>query len=226
VGNADGNGRTNLTGIQKAAPILFDILNTLPKGKKSWYDKPVGDLKHASVCSESGSKPTENCQAIQIEIPKEAELKDDCPYHTKIYLDASQQYQVRKLCYSDDSIVEKSWFKLPLIEESFYKLNHPLYKSLPPFHSNCAGAEVDVLEIVFPKNNAQIVRHSSEVSNQLIFQAIHRTRDARVHWFIDNNFILTTTGEHKISWNPTKGRHRLTVQDPEGNLKTIVFFVD
>ncbi|MFN7424193.1 MAG: hypothetical protein ACK5QP_12410 [Chitinophagales bacterium] len=43
---------------------------------------------------------------------------------------------------------------------------------------------------------------------------------------MDNGFILTTIGEHKIIWNPTKGRHRLTAQDSEGNMKTIVFFVD
>lgn len=226
VGNADGNGRTNLTGIQKAAPILFDILNTLPKGKKSWYDKPTSELKHAAVCSESGSKPTENCKAIHIEIPKNAELKDECPYHTKILVDVSEQFQVRRLCYPEDSIKEKSWFKLPLIEESYFKLNHPLYKSLPPFHPSCIASETDMLDIVFPKQNAHIIRHSSEVSNQIVFQAIHRNKDARVHWFIDNNFILTTSGEHKISWSPTKGKHRLTVQDAEGNMKMNGFVID
>ena len=226
VGNADGNGRTNLTGIHKAAPILFDILHTLPKGKKNWYDKPSNELKHISICSESGSKPKENCKTIHIEVPKNAELKDECAYHIKVLLDASQQYQVRKLCYPEDSIIEKSWFKLPLLEESYYQLNHPLYKSLPPFHPSCISHEIDVLDIVFPKQNAHIIRHASEVSNQIVFQAIHRNKDARIHWFIDNHFILTTVGEHKISWSPTKGRHRLTVQDAEGNMNTNSFLVE
>ncbi|MBL7790592.1 MAG: penicillin-binding protein 1C [Chitinophagales bacterium] len=226
VGNADGNGRTNLTGIQKAAPILFDILNTLPKGKKSWYNKPSEALKHVLVCSESGHKPTENCKSIHLEIPQNAELKDVCPYHTKLLLDASQQYQVRRLCYSEDSIVEKTWFKLPVVEESYYQLIHPLYKSLPPFHPNCTHSELDALEIVFPKQNATIIRHASEVSNQIVFQAIHRNKEARVHWFIDNNFISTTMSEHKISWSPIKGRHKLTVQDTEGNVKMNFFTID
>ena len=38
VGNADGEGRPGITGVEAAAPILFDVLNLLPNA--SWFETP------------------------------------------------------------------------------------------------------------------------------------------------------------------------------------------
>lgn len=226
VGNADGHGRSNLTGIHKAAPILFDILNTLPRGKMEWYVKPSQDLKLLACCQESGYKLNEHCTARYLEVPINSELKETCPYHTKILLDYSEKYRVKKLCYPEDSIREVNWFKLPLVEESFYSLSHPLYKQLPPLMPQCNDLEQDVLEIVFPRPNAHIVRHSSDVANALIFQALHREQDAKLHWFLDKEFIASTLVEHKISVTPSRGSHKLTIQDTKGQVRSVSFSVE
>lgn len=227
VGNADGNGRTNLTGIKKAAPIMFDILNSLPKGKKSWYDKPLKELKRIEVCKESGCKPTEFCNTkIGIDVPKISALKPSCPYHKRVYLDANSSFQVNRLCYPEDSIVVSNWFKLPIVEESYYKMIQPLYIPLPSFHPDCSGEDNEVMDIVFPKQNAHIIRNSSDLANQIIFQALHRNKEAKLHWFMDRNYLATTENEHRISVSPGSGRHKLTIQDAEGNVKTHSFVVE
>ena len=38
VGNADGEGRPGLTGVKKAAPVMFDIFRLLPE--TSWFKTP------------------------------------------------------------------------------------------------------------------------------------------------------------------------------------------
>ncbi|HCO82118.1 MAG TPA: penicillin-binding protein 1C, partial [Arenibacter sp.] len=38
AGNADGEGRPNVTGLSSAAPILFDVFDLLPRS--IWFQKP------------------------------------------------------------------------------------------------------------------------------------------------------------------------------------------
>lgn len=228
VGNADGNGRSNLTGIKKAAPILFDILNTLPQKRQTWYRKPTQDLKWITVCKESGLAPNNYClHKTKIEIPQAVELREKCPYHKSIYLDATKQYQVNKSCYPEDSIRQASWFSLPLLEESYYRIINPLYRVLPPFHPSCGTSnKEDAMQIIFPKPNAHIIRHQSDFSNQIILQAVHRNSEAKIHWFVDKQFLQTTFADHKVAVTATHGLHRLTIQDNLGNMQSIRFTVE
>ena len=47
VGNATGEGRPLLTGVESAAPILFDVFHLLPKSK--WFETPYNHLVEANV---------------------------------------------------------------------------------------------------------------------------------------------------------------------------------
>src|SRR5690606_436285 len=48
VGNADGEGRPGLTGLQEAAPVMFDLFNLLPA--TGWFGKPVQGIAKAPLC--------------------------------------------------------------------------------------------------------------------------------------------------------------------------------
>jgi len=227
VGNSEGNGRSNLTGVKKAAPIMFDILNSLPTKKSKWYSKPTEDLKTIKVCSQSGYTPTEFCeQTIDVEYPLKAESKEKCSYHCQVFLDSTATYLVNPSCYLSDKIIQKKWFKLPLVEESYFKSIHPLYKSLPPYHPACVQSENYTMELTFPKPHARIVMNTSTISNHIIFQAVHRSDSAKIHWFLDNQFLQTTILEHKVSVQPSQGLHTLTIQDNFGNFRTSKFYVE
>lgn len=224
VGNCEGNGRPNLTGIKKAAPILFDILNSLPNTTVSWYEKPIHQLKNTKVCAQSGYLPNNYCDnTITIEIPKNTTLNKVCPYHIAIQLDATANYLVNNSCYPQSQSVFKSWFKLPIVEESYYKAIYPLYKQLPPIHPDCKQMQENVLDIIFPKPNAKIVLHKSIISNKIILEAIHQDVNAKLFWFLDNKYLGSTVNEHKVSMEPIVGKHQLTVQDQLGNVKQISF---
>jgi len=59
VGNADGEGRPGLIGIQAAAPILLDVFNKLPKSK--WFEKPFDELVKIPTCKQSGYRANNYC---------------------------------------------------------------------------------------------------------------------------------------------------------------------
>ncbi|MEG0500278.1 MAG: hypothetical protein RR550_04045, partial [Rikenellaceae bacterium] len=42
-------------------------------------------------------------------------------------------------------------------------------------------------------------------------------------WHLDNDYIGTTQGEHKLSGHPSKGKHTLTLIDEHGERKSVNF---
>ena len=63
VGNADGEGRPGLVGVQAAAPILFDVFDVLPKS--DWFSKPFDEMQEVEICKKSGYRASQNCDEIE-----------------------------------------------------------------------------------------------------------------------------------------------------------------
>ena len=69
VGNATGEGRSGLTGVGYAAPILFDIYSLLPD--VPWFDQPYDELEEVAVCRQSGHKASAICDEVDtVYIPR------------------------------------------------------------------------------------------------------------------------------------------------------------
>ena len=79
VGNANGEGRPELTGVGSAAPVLFDVFNLLPR--KKWFQTPLNDLQYADVCALSGHLAQDDCPKIRQLIPRKGMKTSVCGYH-------------------------------------------------------------------------------------------------------------------------------------------------
>ena len=81
VGNADGEGRPGLVGVQTAAPILFDIFDKLPNS--DWFEKPFDEMTQVEICTKSGFRATNICEEKSLEYIQNAGLKTAaCPFQT------------------------------------------------------------------------------------------------------------------------------------------------
>lgn len=218
AGNADGEGRPELTGVKASAPILFHVFDLLkPEG---WFPKPMDEMREVKVCKRSGFKASELCPETQfIMAPKNADRTITCPYHKIVHLDKTGKYQVNSSCAEPSEIVTQTWFVLPTLMEKYYKSRDPFYKVLPPFKENCEASEASILDVIYPENNAVIFlpRDISSIQKEVIFKAAHRDEDIALFWFVDNSFIQKTTGFHEISVKCSSGAHKLTVTDENGN---------
>lgn len=218
VGNADGEGRPGLTGIQAAAPVLFDVLDALPRSK--WFDMPYDELAEVEVCSKSGHLAGSFCSEINTEwIPKKGIRTEACPYHQQVFLNASENFRVNSSCYDLADMKLKSWFSLPPVQEYFYAPQHPEYKPLPPFDMACLQDGERKMEFVFPKINEAIVlpkNFDGEV-NEVIFKLAHRSPETPVYWYLDSEYIGATMTFHEIALAPKPGNYTLAVMDQEGN---------
>lgn len=218
VGNATGEGRPLLTGVESAAPILFDVFHLLPKSK--WFETPYNDLVEANVCSVSGYLAQENCPSKKQWIPKTAKKTENCPYHKLIHLDKSEQFRVNSSCESVDAMVSKSWFVLPPVMEWYYKSNNPNYMILLPFRADCvSNSDEKVMDFIYPKTNTKIIltKNFESKLQPAIFKVAHTNRETELFWYLDDTYLGSTKTFHEMPISAKTGHHIVTVVDELGN---------
>ena len=198
-----------MTGVGDAAPIMFDIFSMLPAADK-WFTKPLDDIENMAICRRSGHKATEWCHSSvdiidTLAMPLSGVSTSLCPFHTPV----------------TNSGVTKGWFILPPTAEYYYIRSSSDYV-VPPLIKG-----IKPMELVYPQHNAILYIPKGFSAEKFIFNAVHRSDSASIHWHLDNNYITTTysdsTTGHTISINPNAGIHWLTIIDNEGNSQRIRF---
>lgn len=219
VGNADGEGRPGLTGVKKAAPLLFDTFRLLPE--TSWYDEPLEKTIELSICKKSGFPSSLDCPNTVKSTVHEMGLHHvSCPYHKNVQLDSTKSYRVNSNCYSVSKMKNVSWFSLPPLQEWYYKYRNPNYKVLPPFFDDCVQGNQKNMAFIYPKDNSSILipKDLNGEKSSTIFHAVHQNKDAALFWFLDDEFLCKTTGTHKAVVNPEKtGIRKIILVDSFGN---------
>jgi penicillin-binding protein 1C len=228
VGNTDGEGRPNLTGINTAAPILFEIFKLLPVAR-DWFEMPVGEMVKIKVCHQSGYRSGDYCEDVdEMWIPKSGLKAPVCPWHQLVHLDASSKWQVMGDCTSPANMINKKWFVLPPSMEYYYKTKNYQYHVLPPFKPDCALAEKsNPMELIYPKDGAKVYvpLEADGSRGRMICNAAHRQAGTKIFWHLDNHYVAESTGFHQIALNPSAGKHKLTLVDGNGNTIHINFEV-
>ncbi|MDP5076529.1 MAG: penicillin-binding protein 1C, partial [Nonlabens sp.] len=210
TGNADGEGRAEMTGIDSAAPVLFDLFNRLPD--TSWFAQPYDDMLEVQVCAQSGYLTTDLCPSSTQWIPAVGERFKPCPYHELIHLDTTSTEQVTASCESVQNMIPTPWFTLPPVMSYYYARSHPSYLAKPPFRSNCEPSTSAIMQFIRPKHNTTITktRNLQGQENSAVFEIAHRTPEKKVFWYLDKKFLGETTSFHEKAINATKGKRLIT----------------
>jgi penicillin-binding protein 1C len=220
AGNADGEGRPGLTGIQAAAPILFDVLDVLPNS--GWFSVPHDELAEAKICKKSGHLAGLFCdEAKTALIPREGLKSKSCPYCQPVFLAEKngKLFRVNSSCHPISQMKKENWFSLPPVMEYYYASNHPEYEALPPFAPNCIPPGEKIMEFVFPRGNEDIIlpRNFEEKLNEVVLKLVHQIPETTVYWYLDERYLGSTKTFHEIGILPKPGKYLLTVVDERGN---------
>ena len=227
VGNATGEGKPGLVGAQTAGPVLFDIFNLLPSS--SWFTRPAGIFVEAEVCRKSGHLKGRFCDETDTLLVLPAGLRTEaCPYHHLVTLSANESQRIYENCANTEPTLRKSWFTLPPVWEWYYKQHHPEYKPLPPFKAGCGEDTFQPMQFIYPPMNARIKlpKQLDGSKGFLTVELAHNNPNATVFWHLDETYQAQTQDFHKISLQPSAGKHSLTAVDGEGNTISTTFFVE
>jgi len=226
AGNADGEGRPNVTGLTSAAPILFDVFDVLPQS--SWFLKPEDEFTEIKVCADSGYLATQICPAEVISIPNKRNYINPCAYHQIVHLNPQKQFRVNSSCADLSQTLSESWFVLPPLMEFYYKKGHPVYRTLPPFLNDCQVVNTTVMEFIYPKNGSKLSlsRNFESKKNELVVKLAHAKPETQVYWYLDEKFIGETTDYHEKGLTPELGNHTITVVDALGNEAVVMITIE
>jgi len=217
VGNTTGEGRPDLTGINTAAPIMFDIFRILPVSE--WFAAPQYDFMYLPVCHQSGFKAGPYCTDVDtLLVSTHAQVAPVCPYHHIIHLDKTAMFRVTSNCVSPSEMIHQPWFVLPPTMEYYYKQRHADYKPLPSFRHGCINETQTTFEIVYPQEGAKIFvpKEISGEKGRTVFTVTARNNETKLFWSLDDIFIGETENFHQVAVNPSPGKHTLTVVDENG----------
>ena len=227
VGNADGEGRPGLIGVQAAAPILFEVFSKLPKS--DWFTTPYDELVKVPICKKSGYRASLNCEGIDtLYIPRNGLKTRACPYHKIVHLNQTEDAQVNASCYPITKIKNKKWFILPPIEAYYYKQKNTEYKELPPFAPNCISDNQNTIDFIYPKQNNTTLflpKDFNGKKNELILKIAVSNPQTKVFWYVNEKYIGETQDIHEMAVLPKPGKYVLTVIDEFGNEKRMKLLV-
>lgn len=217
VGNADGEGRPGLTGVRAAAPILFEVAGLLPCRRR--FYEPREEMSLTAVCRKSGCRPSVFCEELDsIYVCENGMRTGLCPYHQIINLDSTETWRVTSDCESVYSMKRKSWFVLPPVQEWYYCRTHSDYKKLPPYRPGCNPGNEDVMEMIYPQPGVRVFipRDFGAKPGNVVFEAVHRSADAKIYWYIDDKYMGMTQNRHQMEFWLQEGSYRLTLTDQDG----------
>ncbi|MBP2833152.1 penicillin-binding protein 1C [Aquimarina sp. U1-2] len=217
IGNADGEGRPQLTGLNAAAPVLFDIFNLLPRTE--WFSIPYDDLNQVEVCKQSGFLAGKHCKGEHILVPVTAVSNKLCPFHQLVHLDESKTYRVNSSCESVTAMIHQPWFVLPPLQGYYFKMNNAQYQPLPPYHPDCSWEAETKMDFIFPKANSTVYlpKGFDGKTNAVVLKVVHTNSEASLYWYLDTTFIGTTKQFHEMPIAPEPGTYLVTVLDEQGN---------
>jgi len=217
VGNADGEGINDLVGVKKAAPVLFDIFNSLPKDQ--YFSTPTDALIPTEICRQTGHLATHHCSDIDtLMLTESVTLTSSCPYHETIYTN-NNGLRAYADC-SIESLQNESWLVLPSIMEYYYKNHNSSYQTLPAFSFDCRqNKDKKPIAFIYPDEGSDVYLPLDLDGNKekLIVKATHKDRHEKLYWHIDKTYLGETEELHTMSLYASAGKHTLTIVDQHGN---------
>jgi len=217
VGNADGEGRADLTGIKAAAPLMHAIMR-LSDSNPNWLLDLKPHMSTRQVCSVSGMLANEYCPSEKEEVTGNADDSGLCPFHKKYTMDATGTFRVNGDCYSLAEARQKTYFVLPATQGYYYRKIFPDYEGLPEAYSGC-DEETNPIGVIYPHRSTKVFipKEITGEKGRVILQASHQNSTAIIYWHVDENYLGETEGDHQQEVWLAPGEHVLSLIDGEGN---------
>ena len=231
VGNFTGEGNSNLKSSRCAAPLLFDILNILPRtGDDLWFAFPRQSLQPVRLCAKTGYRAGRDCPDIVYEMaPSSVRPLEVCPYHQALFVSTDGRFRVNSLCWEPGKYERVVKLFFPADVAQYMRQKGKLLERIPPFKPDCAGRSARTpLEIVYPEEKAMIwiPRDLDGQYQRVTLRAAHQEESQTLYWYVDELYRGRTVERHANSLLLPRGRHTLVVIDGRGNRAVRRFYVD
>lgn len=222
VGNFSGKSSENIVGSALASPIMFDLLQALPKNKNIFIPYNLDrDLIKIAVCEFSGYRPSTACPKRKyIYVLKFAIPQKSCPYHKKFIVEKDKGYLACPYKhYRNEELEEKSLLILPDIIANVMNKG----TTLPILAPDCSSLNNNEdLRIIYPSDGeTYITSLGIKLSTKIPLLAYSSSPENLINWFINGDYIATTHSGQTLFIDPIPGNFQITALDSQGNLSQV-----
>lgn len=225
LGNFSGESNQNFIGRSLAAPLFFDLIDTIrlergldQQALLSWL--PPSSVKNVSICPVSGKIPGPHChhQSQVYFIPGTSPI-DKCDVHRQIWISKKDgKLSCSPNPETDMAVVHEYWSTDLL--DVFAHAGLPR-KPAPENGMNCLIrtqiAEGMAPEIISPRSGAVYSLRSHKKSTEIIpFLANLDSSAKELYWFLNNEFVGKTKVGKPYHWQAKAGIYDLRAVDNLG----------
>jgi len=232
-GNFDSRGNNAFVGADAAAPLFFNIIDSVtanyPALREPKHSLPK-QMKRVDICLASGNLPTPWCQQKGKTwfIPGKSPIKVDTIYRP-VNIDI-QTGEVACPPYDETQIrTEIVEFWPSDLANVFARAGLP--KRSPPVN-RCKNAGTAVSGnppyITSPlKNTTYTLRQSQHGRDKIAFNAVTDADSKTVYWFVDDIYLGSTASKTGIDWRPVnRGQYRVRAVDDRGRADSRTITID
>jgi penicillin-binding protein 1C len=200
---------------------IFEILDG-----EADFQMPIADMNMMQICKQSGYKAGHNCPDTEMmPIAKSSANTPVCQNHVLIHLDETDTYKVSSICYPVQKMHIKPWFVLPPAQAWYYKKFNTNYTEPPGYLAGCVPEMSESMEMIYPRKFTRIfvpVEINGE-PGKVIFEAAHQNPEAKVYWYLDQEYIGETRQNHQMGIFPAAGFHQISLVDSQGSELSVTF---
>ena len=225
IGNFSGEGNSVFIGRRSAAPLGFNIIDSILAqipGEKFLAPKPLPpEVKEVKVCAVSGDISNEDCPLLTetLFIPGVSPI-NSCRIHRRIFIDTRTGYR------TDDT--ESAYIKSEVREfwpsdimEIFAQAGLPRFSPPPyPPDSDVRVQRGFPPSIVSPLASTTYIIRPSLASdsryNQMVLLASADQDTSELFWFANTQFLGRARPGERFVWIPQPGSWNLSVIDSNG----------
>ncbi len=217
VGNFSSEGVQELSGAQTAAPLLFEIFNTVDyQSDTEWYDVPK-NLAYRIVCSETGLIPNSFCTNLTSDafIPNISSNKR-CQHLQKVQVAADTSISYCTSCLPESGYINTFYPNYRPEMISYFEVNQLKYRKIPPHNPECERIFAnDIPEITSPVNNVAYFIDRADTT-QILLTCNAANNVDKVYWYINDKFYKSGEPIQKIFFKPTEGMLKISCTDDKG----------
>jgi len=227
IGNFDGEGNPAFVGIEAAAPLMFEIVDSVmalkPKLKYvfSEGEKRTEKIKQIDVCAVSGLLPGKYCKkAIPTWfIPGKSPI-NVCNIHREVLINA--ETGLRSCGFETNKIRTEVYEFWPTdLLELFKKAGIP--RRSPPRYSPQCSKKILISkgvrpEIISPiKSISYTIRNMTDKAENIPLMSVTDADVNMIYWFINESFVGKVKPENTFFWKPSHpGNYIIRVVDEFG----------
>jgi penicillin-binding protein 1C len=219
VGNFSGEGSPAFVGVQAAAPLFFEIVDSLAAQDRVPFvpRRPPAALQRVQVCALSGGLPTSSCPHARPTwfVPGRSPI-EPCHIHRTFALDA----QGRRTCRGGGrSEVFEVW---PSDLARLFALAGLPRRPVPPLAPGCAEDRGDGLapRISSPLAGVTYTLRPGGQEEAIALEAAVDGDAEELFWFVDDSFVGRARGGAPLFWRPRAGQFTVRAVDDRGRADT------